>query len=163
MLGAGRWGRAGCVTWVDVCIWFVGWPAAPCSRGCSWDSGQQALRASWRTAPDLQAGVLQPATGGSLLLGIAHWQTPQLAVLIVSRPHVPPRSFQAKDYKYVGSQKQQQNGGGIVIRDMEAAGASGAAPAGAAADSKDGGRQMEADEEFARQLQAKMDAEMRAK
>lgn len=81
---------------------------------------------------------------------------------------MPP--LQAKEHKYVGSQKQP---GGIVIRDMEveAAGASsaaaegkgkGKAAVGAAATDPDD-KQMEADEDFARQLQAKMDAEMRAK
>ena len=79
--------------------------------------------------------------------------------------------LQAKDYKYVGLQKQA--GGGIVIRDVEAEAAVAAAAARAAAaaasgkgkgkvgEPAEGVRQMEADEDFARQLQAKMDAEAR--
>jgi len=66
----------------------------------------------------------------------------------------------------VGSQKAQANGGGIVIRDMEA-GASGPNPAAVSGKGKgkvgEEDKQMEADEELARQLQAKIDAEMRAK
>lgn len=63
---------------------------------------------------------------------------------------------QAKDYKYIGSQLQA---GGIVIRDMEAEGA--AAPVVGKGKGKVGevDRQMEADMELARQLQANLDAE----
>lgn len=70
---------------------------------------------------------------------------------------------EAKDYKYVGLQKAN---GGIVIRDVEAEAAAAAAKGkgkGKAAVGGEEDRQMEADEEFARQLQAKMDAETRAK
>lgn len=83
-------------------------------------------------------------------------------------PHSParcptPPAPQAKDYKYVGLQKAN---GGIVIRDVEAEAAAAAAKGkgkGKAAVGGEEDRQMEADEEFARQLQAKMDAETRAK
>lgn len=69
---------------------------------------------------------------------------------------------QAASFKYVGSQKAN---GGIVIRDMEAEGAATAAAVVGKGKGKVGeaDRQLEADEDLARQLQAKMDAEMRAK
>lgn len=61
----------------------------------------------------------------------------------------------------MGSQKAN---GGIVIRDVEAEAAAAAAKGkGKAAVGGEEDRRMEADEDFARQLQAKMDAEMRAK
>lgn len=62
----------------------------------------------------------------------------------------------------MGSQKAN---GGIVIRDVEAEAAAAATAKGKGKASVGGeeDRRMEADEEFARQLQAKMDAEMRAK
>ncbi|PSC75867.1 DNA (cytosine-5)-methyltransferase 1-like [Micractinium conductrix] len=73
---------------------------------------------------------------------------------------------EAAGYKYVGSQK----GNGIVIRDMEAEAAAATAAAATKGKGKakvgevaEADKQLEADEELARQLQAKMDAEMRAK
>ena len=78
----------------------------------------------------------------------------------------PPFPLQLKDYKYVGPQQANQSGGGIVIRD-------GPSDAAAAKPSTEGkgkagadepeDKQMEADEDFARQLQARMDAEARGR
>lgn len=60
--------------------------------------------------------------------------------------------LQVKDFKYVGSQRQT-NGNAIVIRDGKAAQQAG--------DVSDADAQLAADEEFARQMQAKEDARAR--
>jgi hypothetical protein len=77
------------------------------------------------------------------------------------------------DFKYEGAQRGATNGGGITIARDAPGSKAAAASAAAAAKGKGKGKagaapaggdaQMAADEDFARQMQAKMDAEMRGK
>lgn len=75
---------------------------------------------------------------------------------------------EVKSYKYVGSQRQAENGGGIhIARDAPAAAKpsakdpKGKGKAAVDAEPTDEEKQLDADEQYARQLQAQMDAQER--
>eukprot|EP00887_Chlorella_sp_A99_P005231 scaffold1.g5231.t1 len=129
------------------------------SKACkSYGSAREGLLVNGRFVLhqfEARGGVLDAASGGKALkyLDTDFGQALQKEV---------------KSYKYVGSQRQAENGGGIhIARDAPAAAKpsakdpKGKGKAAVDAEPTDEEKQLDADEQYARQLQAQMDAQER--